>query len=83
MGKGYELTLSSSDISDDSVVGRPLAWMRGSAGERAPGASQVGSAVEELLKAYPNDNPYLAGNQDGACCISPASCPRRCTCRPR
>ncbi len=68
MGKGYELTLSSSDISDDSVVlGAAIGVdAQGISELKGPRGIQVGSAVEELLKAYPNDNPYLAGNQDGA-----------------
>ncbi len=68
MGKGYELTLSSSDISDDSVVlGAAIGVdAQGISELKGPRGIQVGSAVEELLKTYPNDNPYLAGNQDGA-----------------
>lgn len=68
LGKGYELTLSSADISNDSVVLGAAVTLEG-AGEQDladPRGVQVESAAEELLAKYPNDNPYLAGNSDGA-----------------
>ncbi|MDD2562479.1 MAG: hypothetical protein PHG11_09225, partial [Eubacteriales bacterium] len=68
LGQGYELTLSSGDISTDSVVlGAAVTLEAGQDAQlKDPRGVTVDSPVEELLKAYSNDNPYLAGNQDSA-----------------
>ena len=68
LGEGYELSLLSGDISEDSVVLGAAVTL--GAGEDAalavPRGQGVDSPVAELLAAYPSDNPYLAGNRDGA-----------------
>ncbi|MDD4081092.1 MAG: hypothetical protein PHP02_06730 [Eubacteriales bacterium] len=68
LGQGYELTLSSEDISADSVVlGAAVTLEAGQDGQLlGPRGVTADSSLEDLLKAYPNDNPYLAGNQDSA-----------------
>ena len=68
MGKGYELTLSSEDISEDSVVLGAAITLEGSGQKDLadPRGLAIDATAEELMAKYPNDNPYLAGSPDGA-----------------
>lgn len=67
-GKGYEISLTSEDISSDSVVLGAAVTLdaRGDQGLADPRGVMTDSAVDALMAKYPNDNPYLAGNRDGA-----------------
>lgn len=67
-GKGYEISLTSEDISSDSVVLGTAVTLdaRGDQGLADPRGVMTDSAVDALMAKYPNDNPYLAGNRDGA-----------------
>ncbi|NLG57414.1 MAG: hypothetical protein GX540_03260, partial [Clostridiales bacterium] len=68
LGEGYELSLLSGDISEDSVVLGAAVTLEAGEDEAlaGPRGQRVSSPVAELLAAYPSDNPYLAGNRDGA-----------------
>ena len=67
-GKGYELTLSSEDISEDSVVLGAAITLDAESDPSLTDtrATTVGLPADELLQKYPNDNPFLAGSRDGA-----------------
>lgn len=67
-GDGYELLLSSQDLSADSVV--LSAALRIGGHEQKPLEGPRGirpeMKAEDLLALFPSDNPFLAGNQDSA-----------------
>lgn len=70
-GENYELLLAGEDLSADSLVlSAALVWAgpphEGEAVLEGPRGSQPGMLSEQLLPLFLNDNPYLAGRQDGA-----------------
>ncbi len=68
VGEGYELLLSTPDVSADSpVLGAALT--HGGHGEemaKAPRGAEIGIDEGKLLALFRNDNPFLAGNRDSA-----------------
>lgn len=67
-GIGYTLYLTSEDLSTDTVlsaadINMGSLHVEGFTGPRGIGAS---SSLEELLSAYPNDNPTLEGTMGSA-----------------
>ena len=68
-GEGYELLLSTQDVSADSpVLGAALT--HGGHGEEgapeAPRGAAVGMGEQELLALFRNDNAFLSGTRDSA-----------------
>ena len=68
-GEGYELLLSSGDLSGDSVVLSAALYGLGLEQEQpleGPRGIRPDMKEEDLLALFPNDNPYLSGNEDSA-----------------
>ena len=67
-GLGYRLYLSSGDLSADSVLVGAVIQMDSLHTEGFTGPRGIGvtSSLEQLLGAYPNDNPDLAGTMTQA-----------------
>ncbi len=68
-GEGYELLLSSGDLSGDSVVLSAALHGLGHEQEEpleGPRGIRLEMKADDLLALFPNDNPYLSGNGDSA-----------------
>lgn len=65
-GEGYTLYLAYDDISADSVLLGVLLQRGEEVALPGPRGTYVGQSVNDLLAAFPNDNPYLAGTQEAA-----------------
>ncbi len=67
-GVGYELTIASEDLSEDTVVLGAAVSLDAALDETlaGPRGIMVENTAEELLGKFANDNPYLAGNRDSA-----------------
>lgn len=66
-GEGYTLYLSHNDLSADSVLlGALLAGNTEHSPVTGLRETYVGQDVQQVLAAYPNDNPHLAGTEDAA-----------------
>ncbi len=67
-GDGYELLLSSQDLSADSVVLSAALLFGGNEQKPLEGPRGIRPEMkaEDLLALFPSDNPYLAGNGDSA-----------------
>lgn len=78
-GHGYTLRLSSQDLSVDSVllgaaIGMDSLHTEGLVGPRGIG---VAASLDEVLAAYPNDNPTLSGSMYAAVLYVAGALPER------
>ncbi len=65
-GDGYTLYLAHDDLSADSVLLGVLLQHGNHDALPGPRGTHVDQPVNDLLAAYPNDNPHLAGTEDAA-----------------
>lgn len=67
-GEGYTLYLSSEDLSMDTVLTEAALTMDSTheQGLVGPRGIAVTDTLSDVLSAYPNDNPVLAGTMTGA-----------------
>jgi len=67
-GEGYTLYLSSEDLSMDTVLIEAALTMDSTheQGLVGPRGIAVTDTLSDVLSAYPNDNPVLAGTMTGA-----------------
>ncbi|MHC1786822.1 MAG: hypothetical protein AB9880_07165 [Christensenellales bacterium] len=67
-GEGYALYLTSKDLSQDSVLSGASLGMDALHADGLVGPRGIGvtATLQEVLAAYPNDNPVLAGTMNGA-----------------
>lgn len=65
-GEGYTLYLAHDDLSADSVLLGVLLKPGPDDALPGPRGTHVGQPVNDLLLAFPNDNPHLAGTEEAA-----------------
>lgn len=67
-GNGYMLVLADNDVSADSVVLDAAITMQGIETKNLGGPRQTALAqsAQEILAAFPNDNPSLSGSAEAA-----------------